>query len=90
VAESGASKLYVDFLKQIYAVVQPLHKRMLFWGDIAMDHAESVKTLPKDVIAVAWEYGPRPEGFEKWLRFFLLSDAKFGVRKFLLCRLPYM
>jgi hexosaminidase len=68
VAESGASKVYIDFLKQIYAVVQPLHKRMLFWGDIAMDHAELVKTLPKDVIAVAWEYGPRPEGFDKWLR----------------------
>ncbi|MGO9257422.1 MAG: family 20 glycosylhydrolase [Bryobacteraceae bacterium] len=68
VAAGGEPRLYMDFLKQIYGLVQPLHKRMLFWGDIAMREPELVKTLPKDIIAVAWEYGPRPEGFEKWLR----------------------
>ncbi len=68
VAQEGAAKVYIDFLIKIHNVLQPLHKRLLFWGDIAMKNPELVKLLPKDLIAVAWEYGPHPEGFDKWLR----------------------
>ena len=73
VDKQGSTKTYIDFLNQIHSQLQPLHKKLLFWGDIAMNNPELVKDLPKDMIAVAWEYGPRPEGFEKWIRPF--SDA---------------
>jgi hexosaminidase len=67
VTQQGLGAVYVDFLKQIHAELTPLHRRLLFWGDIAMDSPQLVKTLPKDMIAVAWEYNPNPNGYDKWL-----------------------
>ncbi len=67
VEQEGIGKVYIDFLKQIYTVLQPLHKRIIFWGDIAMKDPELVKELPKDMIAIAWVYGPEPGGYDKWL-----------------------
>jgi hypothetical protein len=67
VTQQGLGAVYVDFLKQIHAELTPLHRKLLFWGDIAMDSPQLVKTLPKDMIAVAWEYNPNPNGYDKWL-----------------------
>ncbi|MEO6966435.1 MAG: family 20 glycosylhydrolase [Acidobacteriaceae bacterium] len=67
VEKEGVGKAYIDFLIQIHQALKPLHKQLLFWGDIAMKDPELVKELPKDMIAVAWTYGPEPEGFDKWL-----------------------
>ncbi|MGB9408389.1 MAG: family 20 glycosylhydrolase [Terracidiphilus sp.] len=67
VTKEGLSAVYVDFLTQIHAGLTPLHRKLLFWGDIAMDSPKLVKTLPKDMIAVAWEYNPNPKGYDKWL-----------------------
>jgi len=67
VTQEGLGAVYVDFLKQIHASFTPLHRKLLFWGDIAMDSPQLVKTLPKDMIAVTWEYNPNPNGYDKWL-----------------------
>lgn len=68
VQQGGRGQVYVDFLKQIHAALQPLHKRLLFWGDMAMNEPQQlVDTLPKDMIAVAWHYSPESGGFDKWL-----------------------
>jgi hypothetical protein len=67
VTQDGLGAVYVDFLKQIHAELTPLDRKLLFWGDIAMDSPKLVKTLPKDMIAVAWEYNPNPDGYDKWL-----------------------
>lgn len=67
VDQEGLGAVYIDFLKQIHTTLAPLHKRLLFWGDIAMNSPDLVKTLPKDMIAIAWEYNPHPEGYEKYL-----------------------
>ncbi|MHB1022383.1 MAG: glycoside hydrolase family 20 zincin-like fold domain-containing protein [Acidobacteriaceae bacterium] len=68
----GLGAVYIDFLKRIYTALQPLHRRLLFWGDIAMSEPELVKQLPSDMkrnmIAVAWEYNPHPEGYSRWLK----------------------
>lgn len=68
VDQQGLGAVYIDFLKQIHTTLAPLHKTLLFWGDIAMNSPDLVKTLPKDMIAIAWEYNPHPEGYEKYLR----------------------
>jgi hypothetical protein len=61
VEQKGPGAVYIDFLKQIHAMLEPNHKRLLFWGDIAVKSPELVGTLPKDMIAVPWEYGVRPD-----------------------------
>jgi len=63
----GLGAVYIDFLTEIHQALTPLHRRLLFWGDIAMDSPELVPRLPHDMIAVAWHYEPEPEGFGKWL-----------------------
>jgi N-acetyl-beta-hexosaminidase len=59
VAQQGLGKVYLDFLGKIHEQLAPLHKRLLFWGDIAENSPELVGTLPKDMIAVSWHY-PKP------------------------------
>jgi hypothetical protein len=74
----GLGAVYLDFLKEIEQALRPSGKRFLFWGDIAMKNPELVKTLPKDLIAVAWVYNPqtsfdrfitpyRNAGMETWV-----------------------
>jgi hexosaminidase len=68
VQSKGLGAAYVDFLLQIHDKLAPLGRRLLFWGDIAMNDPQEVKRLPKDMIAVAWTYSPEPDGFGRWLK----------------------
>jgi len=52
----GYGPVYVDFMKQIHDELAPLHRRLLFWGDIGEDDPNAVPGLPKDMIAVPWNY----------------------------------
>ena len=58
VQTEGIGPVYLGFLQQIEEALRPTGKRFLFWGDIAQNHPDLVKTLPHDMIAVPWEYGP--------------------------------
>ena len=57
VRTEGIGTVYLDFLKQIEVALRPTGKRFLFWGDVAMNHPDLVKTLPKSLVPVAWTYG---------------------------------
>ena len=59
--QKGLGAVYLDFLSRIHDTLAPLHKRLLFWGDIAVNSPELVGTLPKDMIAVPWVYDARPD-----------------------------
>jgi len=61
VKQRGLGAVYLDFLKQIHTTLAPDHKQLLFWGDIAVGSPDLVATLPKDMIAVAWEYDAKPD-----------------------------
>jgi hexosaminidase len=67
----GLGSIYLDFMQQVVAALQPLHRRLLFWGDIAQDSPDLLKTLPQSfkdsTIAIAWIYNPEPKGYAKYL-----------------------
>jgi len=67
---TGVGAVYVEYLRDIELALRRPGKRYLFWGDIAMNSPALVKTLPKDMIAVAWDYGKRDrfDGFLKPFR----------------------
>jgi hypothetical protein len=71
VDERGLAPVYLDFMQQIATALQPLHRRLLFWGDIAQDSPELLKSLPQsfkdETIAIAWNYNPEPRGFARLL-----------------------
>ncbi len=75
----GLAPVYLDFVQRIDAALRPLGRRVLFWGDIAQDAPDLLKTMPTDfkhnTIAVPWWYEPRPQGFSKYLKPF--TDAGF-------------
>ena len=78
VTQQGLGKVYLNFLGQIHQELAPLHKRLLFWGDIAENSPELVGTLPKDMIAVSWHYDAKPD-FTKNLEPFLKSGLETWV-----------
>jgi hexosaminidase len=61
VKDRGLAAVYLDFLAQIHTALVPNHKRLLFWGDIAVSSPDLVGTLPKDMIAVPWRYDAEPD-----------------------------
>ncbi len=78
VAQKGLGTVYLSFLSQIHEQLAPLHKKLLFWGDIAENSPELVGTLPKDMIAVSWHYDAAPD-FTKNLEPFLKSGLETWV-----------
>jgi hypothetical protein len=74
VEAQGYGPVYVAFLKQIYDELAPLHRRLLFWGDIGGADPAAVAGLPKDMIAVPWNYWDST-GFDKMIEPF----SKAGI-----------
>ena len=78
VTQKGLGAVYLNFLTQIHQQLEPNHKRLLFWGDIAENSPELVGTLPKDMIAVSWHYDAQPD-FTKNLEPFIKSGLETWV-----------
>ncbi len=72
VDSKGLGQVYLDFMQQIDTTLRPLHRRLLFWGDIAQDSPALLKAMPAqfkhDTIAIGWQYDPAPKGFSKYLQ----------------------
>ena len=56
VAEKGAGRVYLDFLRKIRREVRIRDRTMQFWGDIIIEHPDLVAELPRDMIALEWGY----------------------------------
>ncbi len=63
----GIGPVYVEYLKDIESALRRPGRRFLFWGDIAIQSPALVASLPKDMIAVGWDYGSR-DRFDRWLK----------------------
>jgi hexosaminidase len=59
-AEEGLGRVYLEHLQKVFEIMQPYHKQLMFWGDIAVKYPELLTILPKDMIAVPWDYEPKP------------------------------
>jgi hexosaminidase len=80
----GLAPVYLDFLQKIVTDLQPLHRRILFWGDVAQDAPALLKAMPpsfkNQTIAIAWGYSPNPVGgFPKILRPFTEAGIETWV-----------
>jgi hypothetical protein len=56
VDKRGLGPVYADFLTTIHGTLAPLHKRLLFWGDVAETDPAAIPGFPKDMIAIPWIY----------------------------------
>ncbi|MFP5210365.1 MAG: beta-N-acetylhexosaminidase [Acidobacteriota bacterium] len=78
VQEQGYGPVYVAFLKQIHDALAPLHRRLLFWGDIGGQDPAAIASLPKDMIAVPWNYWDK-SGFDKMIEPFAKNGMETWV-----------
>ncbi len=74
----GVAAFYADHLKFLYDVVKQHGKRVMVWGDIALQHEEVLDMLPKDIIWLTWEYG-NPPSFDPWIQPFRKRGLEFMV-----------
>jgi len=59
-AQIGVGGVYVRHMIRIHDLLRDkYHKRMMMWGDIALQHPDIVRNLPKDTILLSWGYGAR-------------------------------
>jgi hypothetical protein len=56
VAEKGRVRVYLDFLRQVHALVAARGHRMQFWGDIIIEQPALIAELPRDAVALEWGY----------------------------------
>jgi len=52
----GAGRVYVEFLLKIHKLCEKHGRRMMFWGDIVMQHPELIGEIPHDATALEWGY----------------------------------
>ena len=67
VRDDGLGKVYLQFVRDISAALKPNGRRLMFWADIAMESPQLVGILPKDMVAVCWDYWSF-NGFERCLK----------------------
>ncbi len=67
VQAEGLGKVYLQFVRDIDTALKPNGKRLMFWADIAMNSPQLVGILPRDMVAVCWDYWSF-NGFERCLK----------------------
>ncbi|HLL13513.1 MAG TPA: glycoside hydrolase family 20 zincin-like fold domain-containing protein [Pyrinomonadaceae bacterium] len=53
----GVGAVYFEHLRRVREILQPYNRRLMFWGDIALNHPELIGRIPKDLIVMNWAYG---------------------------------
>jgi hypothetical protein len=71
VKKEGVGKVYFAHVNRVRETLKPYNRRLMMWGDIALNHPELIGDIPKDMIVMNWAYGardtytPRIEPFQR-------------------------
>lgn len=57
----GVGAIYFEHLNRVREVLKPYDRRLMFWGDIALNHPDLIGSIPKDMIAMNWDYVPKDD-----------------------------
>jgi len=52
----GAGGAYAYHIGRISEIVRPYGKRLLMWGDIAVNNPRIIERLPRDLVIISWGY----------------------------------
>ncbi|HEX6284709.1 MAG TPA: glycoside hydrolase family 20 zincin-like fold domain-containing protein, partial [Pyrinomonadaceae bacterium] len=57
----GVGVVYFDHLNRVRELLKPYNRKIIFWGDIALNHPDLIGSIPKDLIVANWDYSPRED-----------------------------
>ena len=57
--ERGVGAVYFEHLNRIHDLLKPYNRKLIFWGDIALNHPDLIGNIPKDLLVANWDYTPR-------------------------------
>jgi hexosaminidase len=57
--ERGVGAVYFEHLNRVRDLLKPYNRKLMFWGDIALNHPDLIGSIPKDLIVANWDYSPR-------------------------------
>jgi hexosaminidase len=57
----GVGAIYFEHLNRVREVLKPYNRRLMFWGDIALNHPDLIGSIPKDLIVMNWDYAPQDD-----------------------------
>jgi hexosaminidase len=55
----GVGAVYFEHLNRVRELLKPYNRKLIFWGDIALNHPDLIGSIPKDLIVANWDYSPR-------------------------------
>ena len=55
----GVGAVYFEHLNRVRELLAPYNRKLIFWGDIALNHPDLIGNIPKDLIVANWDYTPR-------------------------------
>jgi hexosaminidase len=59
VKKQGVGAVYFEHLRRVREILRPYDRRLMFWGDIALNHPELIGGIPPDMIVMNWDYAAR-------------------------------
>lgn len=74
----GAGKVYANYVNQLSDILRKNDKRMMMWGDVALQHPEIIGLLPRDAVMMTWEYSDKPS-FAAWIDPFVAKGFDYMV-----------
>ncbi len=74
----GESGIYAYHINRLDKLIKPYGKRIMMWGDIAVNNKDIIGQLPKDLIVLSWGYQPA-ESFDDAITPFVKSGFNFMV-----------
>jgi hexosaminidase len=57
----GVGAVFFEHLIRVREVLKPYNRRLMFWGDIALNHPDLIGSVPKDMIVMNWDYAPKDD-----------------------------
>ena len=57
-AKHGLAPLYIEHIRFLREQARKHGKQIMFWGDVMLQHPESIREIPSDCIALDWGYSP--------------------------------
>ena len=57
----GVGAIYFEHLNRVRDLLKPYNRKLMFWGDIALNHPNLIGDIPKDMIVMNWQYGARDD-----------------------------